>query len=263
MITTRTWVVPTFTLPHDKVFRQSSSFHSSGGKTKTVTDNTTTYECILLCLLPQISIKVKSLLVVVTVILIIILRDVEVPELVRVVVRRHDAHPIPQVLLLEELLREVLQVALRELLRRLDVDLVPVARQLNAAAGLRELALLPVDLDAVEEELLLSNETKIATVQRRNISTLSRCFPKKNAHTHVKQLSAAPRGIARLPSRPRRRALNGSKTVPVARGRASTYKIRGVHDLVVAWCGAVDDELAADLGGLLRLLCIHESKRKH
>ncbi len=85
--------------------------------------------------------------------LLLVLVDVEVAELVGGGAGRNNVEPVADLLLLEELLRQVLEVALGEGAVSGDGELVAIAGNGDST---REVAGLAVDLDAlVEEELLL------------------------------------------------------------------------------------------------------------
>jgi len=81
-----------------------------------------------------------------------IVNNIEEPEFVDTLGSRDNAKPIPQLLLLEELLRQVLEVSSRKLSVCNNLDLaVTLLRDLN---GITEVANTAVDLDFVLKELL-------------------------------------------------------------------------------------------------------------
>jgi len=84
----------------------------------------------------------------------LVVDNVEEAELVDTLGGGNDAEPVTELLLLEELLGEVLQVAARELLVRNDLDLaIALLADLDVVAKVTGAAL---DLDAVVKELLES-----------------------------------------------------------------------------------------------------------
>lgn len=93
--------------------------------------------------------KSKTLLLV---LLITLVGDVEVTELEGLLVGGNDAQPVADLVLLEETLGQVLEVALRELNARHNGDLVTGARDDNLVSKVVGAAL---DLDAVMKVLLL------------------------------------------------------------------------------------------------------------
>merc|ERR1711934_683031 len=92
--------------------------------------------------------KCTSLFVVV---LGIVVRDVEVAQLVHALRRGNDVHIVAQLLLLQVLLGQVLEVALREWELRSDENLRLLAIERHLVAKLPSLA---VNLDAIEQEKL-------------------------------------------------------------------------------------------------------------
>ena len=86
------------------------------------------------------------------IILLLVLHDVEEAELVDTLAGADDAQPVTELLLLEELLGQILEVAAGELDVRDDLDLV--AADLGDGDGLAEVASAALDLDAVVQELL-------------------------------------------------------------------------------------------------------------
>merc|ERR1719387_279552 len=83
---------------------------------------------------------------------IIVLVDVEVPQLIRRLVWRNDVEEIPELLLLEVLLGEVLQVSLGEWCLCCDMDLVGLLA--SDRHSVAEVASLAANLYAVLEKLL-------------------------------------------------------------------------------------------------------------
>jgi len=82
----------------------------------------------------------------------VIVNDVEESELVDTLRSRHNTEPIPELLLLEELLGQVLEVSSREVDVRNNLDLsIANLRDLHNVAEVTDTA---VDLDLVLEELL-------------------------------------------------------------------------------------------------------------
>merc|ERR1712137_1359054 len=92
------------------------------------------------------------------VILNLVVDDVEEAELVDTLGGGNDAEPVTELLLLEELLGEVLQVAAGELLVSNDLDLAITL--LGDLDDLAEVTGAALDLDAVVEELLESLDVK-------------------------------------------------------------------------------------------------------
>ena len=90
-----------------------------------------------------------SLLIIV---ILLVLHDVEEPKLIDALARANNTEPITQLLLLQELLGEVLEVATRELDVSHDLDFV--AAHLGDGNVVAEVAGAAVDLDAVVQELL-------------------------------------------------------------------------------------------------------------
>ena len=86
------------------------------------------------------------------IILLLVLHDVEEPELVDTLAGADNTQPVTELLLLEELLREVLEVAAGELDVSHDLDLV--AANLGDGDVVAEVAGAAVNLDAVVQELL-------------------------------------------------------------------------------------------------------------
>jgi len=84
----------------------------------------------------------------------LVVDDVEEAELVDALGGGNDAEPVTELLLLEELLGEVLQVAARELLVRNDLDLaIALLADLD---GITKVTGAALNLDAVVQELLES-----------------------------------------------------------------------------------------------------------
>ena len=93
-----------------------------------------------------------ELLLLLLLLLLVTLLDVEVAELVHVGLRGDHAQPVTDLVLLEELLREVLEVLLREAGSRLHNHSGAAPVHLH---DLAECASTPVHLDALAQELLL------------------------------------------------------------------------------------------------------------
>ena len=103
------------------------------------------------------STPVRSLianLVLLLLLLLVTLLDVEVAELVHVGLRGDHAQPVTDLVLLQELLREVLEVLLREARRRRHNDLGAVTVHVHRLA---ERTSTPVHLDALVQELFLQS----------------------------------------------------------------------------------------------------------
>lgn len=86
------------------------------------------------------------------IIILLIIDNIEEPELVHALTSRDNTQPIPQLLLLQVLLREVLEVSTTELLVRDDFNFaLALLADLDCVA---EVAGAAVDLYAVVQELL-------------------------------------------------------------------------------------------------------------
>lgn len=106
----------------------------------------------------------EHLLLVSLLLLLLVVGDVEELDLEAGLGGGHDTEPVTQLSTLQELLGQVLEVALREGDRGLDPDLaLTLAGDLH---GIAELAGLAIDLDAVVQELLESVRVKNAVVGR-------------------------------------------------------------------------------------------------
>ena len=86
--------------------------------------------------------------------LILLVIDLEVSELIRVFRRGDDSQPVPQVVLLQVLLRQVLEVPFTELNLGTDHDLRLVALDRDGGAQIVRLA---IDFDPLVKILLLQN----------------------------------------------------------------------------------------------------------
>lgn len=86
-----------------------------------------------------------------------ILVNVEVTELISVLSRSNNVHKLAQLVLLQELLGQVLEVALAEVDVTDDGDLGGVALDFD---GLAELAGFAVDLELVVQEVFLKKRVK-------------------------------------------------------------------------------------------------------
>lgn len=84
--------------------------------------------------------------------LLFIIVNVEVAQLISLLISSNDVHEVTQLVLLQELLGQILQVALAELDGAVDEDLGTVTTDGDSLA---ELAGLAVDLELVVQEVFL------------------------------------------------------------------------------------------------------------
>ena len=89
---------------------------------------------------------------------IVFIVDLEVPEFVGIMSCSHNSKPISQVVLLEVLLRQVLEVSLAKLDVRIDDQLRLGSLDRNVAA---QVSCLAFNLDLIQKVLLLQNGNQL------------------------------------------------------------------------------------------------------